>query len=160
MCVFQSRALKQEISCGAEQIQCSKNEITDLKRNLQALEIDLQAALAMKKTLECSLAETEGNYCVQLSKIQAKISALEQQLCEVRTDMERQSIEYEQLLDIKTRLEMEIETYRRLLDGESCIKSYPVPTPKEPCKTRVIKTIVEDIIDGKIVSHQVTERKE
>ncbi|OCT62046.1 keratin, type I cytoskeletal 12 [Xenopus laevis] len=155
-----SRALKQEISSGAEQIQCSKTEISDLKRTLQALEIDLQAALAMKKTLECSLAETEGNYCAQLSKIQAKISTLEQQLCEVRTDMERQSIEYEQLLDIKTRLEMEIETYRRLLDGEPCIKSYPAVAPKEPCKTRVIKTIVENLVDGKVVSHQVTERKE
>ncbi|KAG8446715.1 hypothetical protein GDO86_014250, partial [Hymenochirus boettgeri] len=113
-----SKALKEEILHGAEKVECSKNEITDLKRTLQGLEIELQAALATKKSLEASLAETEGNYCVQLSKIQDKILILEQQLCEVRGDMERQSLEYEQLLDIKTRLEREIETYRSLLEGE------------------------------------------
>lgn len=64
------------------------------------------------------MAETEGNYCLQLGKIQEKISFLEEQLCEVRTDMEQQSYEYDQLLDIKTRLEREIETYRSLLDGQ------------------------------------------
>lgn len=64
------------------------------------------------------MAETEGNYCMQLRQIQAKISSLEEQLCEVRTDMERQGLEYDQLLDIKTRLEREIETYRCLLDGQ------------------------------------------
>lgn len=46
MVVFQSRALKQEISSGAEQVQSSRNEIIDLKRSVQALEIELQAALA------------------------------------------------------------------------------------------------------------------
>lgn len=68
--------------------------------------------------MESSLAETEGNYCMQLGQIQAKISSLEEQLCEVRTDMERQGLEYDHLLDIKTRLEREIETYRCLLDGQ------------------------------------------
>ncbi|XP_040187575.1 keratin, type I cytoskeletal 10-like isoform X2 [Rana temporaria] len=114
-----SRALKHEISSGAEQIQSSRNDIIDLKRAVQALEIELQAALATKRTLESSLAETEGNYCMQLGHIQAKISSLEEQLCEVRTDMERQGLEYDHLLDIKTRLEREIETYRCLLDGQS-----------------------------------------
>ncbi|RYC16307.1 keratin, partial [Ciceribacter ferrooxidans] len=81
-----SNALKKEISSGAEQVQSSINEITDLKRTLQTFEIELQAALATKQSLENSLAETEGNYCVQLSHIQAKIGTIEQQLCEVRGD--------------------------------------------------------------------------
>lgn len=46
MALFQCAALKQEISTGGEQIQSSKSEMTDLKRSLQALEIELQAALA------------------------------------------------------------------------------------------------------------------
>ncbi|KAM4622278.1 uncharacterized protein O3C94_020097 [Discoglossus pictus] len=155
-----SKALKQEISTGAEQIQSTKSEITDLKRSVQALEIELQAAVAMKKSLEGSLAETEGNYCVQLSKLQAQIGFVEQELCEVRSDTERQSLEYEQLLDIKNKLQMEIETYRRLLDGESISRPMPMPTPKEPNKTRKIKTIVEECVDGKVVSQRVTERDE
>ncbi|XP_063815872.1 keratin, type I cytoskeletal 47 kDa-like [Pseudophryne corroboree] len=152
-----SKTLKQEISHGAEQVQSSKTEITDLKRSLQTLEIDLQAALATKNSLESSLAETEGNYCVQLGQIQAKIGSLEQQMCEVRTDMERQSLEYDQLLDIKSRLEKEIETYRCLLDGEN---RYSCFLFSESTKSRKIRTIVEEILDGKVVSHKVKETEE
>ncbi|XP_073464058.1 keratin, type I cytoskeletal 12-like [Aquarana catesbeiana] len=157
-----SRALKQEISSGAEQVQSSRNEIIDLKRSVQALEIELQAALATKRTLESSLAETEGNYCMQLRQIQAKISSLEEQLCDVRTDMERQGLEYDQLLDIKTRLEREIETYRCLLDGQPISVKPPqyIQVPKEPQKVRKIRTVVEEIFDGKTVSQQVRESEE
>ncbi|KFQ57604.1 Keratin, type I cytoskeletal 12, partial [Pelecanus crispus] len=98
------------------ELQSGKIEITDLKRTLQSLEIELQSQLAMKKSLEDTLAETEGGYCTQLSQMQLQIGNLESQLFQVRADMERQNAEYQQLLDIKTRLEMEIETYRRLLD--------------------------------------------
>ncbi|XP_071967517.1 keratin, type I cytoskeletal 12-like [Engystomops pustulosus] len=154
-------ALRQQISSGAEQVISSKNEITELRRSLHALEIDLQAALALKDTLESSLAETEGNYCVQLGKIQDKISTLELQLCEIRTDMERQGFEYNQLLDIKARLEREIETYRCLLDGESGKITKPIITSQvSGDKTRKIRTIVEELIDGKVVSHRVKECEE
>ncbi|XP_056403677.1 keratin, type I cytoskeletal 12-like isoform X2 [Hyla sarda] len=154
------KTLKQEISSGAEQIQSSTSEITDLKRSLQTLEIELQAALAMKESLESSLAETEGNYCAQLGKIQEKISSLELQLCEVRTDMEEQGFEYDQLLDIKTRLEQEIETYRCLLDGDSSKPVQPPQVPKASVKSRKIKTITEEMVNGKVVSHHVEESEE
>ncbi|KAM4692314.1 keratin, type I cytoskeletal 12-like [Rhinophrynus dorsalis] len=153
-------ALKQEICSGAEQSQSCKTEMTDLKRTLQILEIELQASLALKKSLECTLAETEGNYCTQLSKIQAMISSLEEQLCDLRNDIERQGLEYEQLLDMKNRLEIEIETYRCLLDGETRSIPLPTPIPKEPNKSRIIKTIVEEFVDGKVVSQKVKETTE
>uniref|UniRef100_A0A8C3XU51 Keratin 12 n=1 Tax=Chelydra serpentina TaxID=8475 RepID=A0A8C3XU51_CHESE len=111
-----SMELKREISTNTEQLQSGKSEITDLRRILQGLEIELQSQL--KKSLEDTLAETEASYCAQLSQMQLQIGNLESQLFQVRADMERQNAEYQQLLDIKTRLEMEIETYRRLLDGE------------------------------------------
>uniref|UniRef100_A0A8D0FPM3 Keratin 12 n=1 Tax=Strix occidentalis caurina TaxID=311401 RepID=A0A8D0FPM3_STROC len=141
---FQSGELKREISTNTEQLQSGKSEITDLKRTLQSLEIELQSQLAMKKSLEDTLAETEGGYCAQLSQMQLQIGNLESQLLQVRADMERQNAEYQQLLDIKTRLEMEIETYRRLLDGEF-VK---------------IKTIVEEVVDGKVVASHVKEVEE
>uniref|UniRef100_A0A8C3T708 Keratin 12 n=1 Tax=Chelydra serpentina TaxID=8475 RepID=A0A8C3T708_CHESE len=130
-----SMELKREISTNTEQLQSGKSEITDLRRILQGLEIELQSQLAMKKSLEDTLAETEASYCAQLSQMQLQIGNLESQLFQVRADMERQNAEYQQLLDIKTRLEMEIETYRRLLDGEFGNLLLCTPDPDNYCVT-------------------------
>uniref|UniRef100_A0A8C8VLB5 Keratin 24 n=1 Tax=Pelusios castaneus TaxID=367368 RepID=A0A8C8VLB5_9SAUR len=106
----------QQICDDAGAANSARHEITEIKRTLQTLEIELQALL--KCSLEGTLAEVEGNYSAQLSQIQLQISNLEEQLQQIRSEMECQNSEYEQLLGVKTRLEMEIETYRRLLDGE------------------------------------------
>nr|XP_023409168.1 keratin, type I cytoskeletal 10 [Loxodonta africana] len=115
---LQSKELTIEIDTNIEQISSYQTEITELRRTVQALEIELQSQLALKQSLEASLAETEGRYCVQLSQIQAQISALEEQLQQIRAEIECQNAEYQQLLDIKIRLENEIQTYRSLLEGE------------------------------------------
>ncbi|KAG8566380.1 hypothetical protein GDO81_013216 [Engystomops pustulosus] len=163
-----SSELKKEISMGVQEVQSSRSEISDLKRTLQSLEIELQAQNAMKNSLEGTLAETEGRYCVQLNQLQIQISSVEEQLQQVRADMERQKGEYVRLLDIKTRLEMEIETYRRLLEGElgsftvqqTKSQTSSIDSKKDPTKTRKVKTIVEDIVDGKVISTQVKEIEE
>ena len=113
-----SKELTTEIDSNIEQMSSHKSEITELRRTVQGLEIELQSQLALKQSLEASLAETEGRYCVQLSQIQSQISALEEQLQQIRAETECQNAEYQQLLDIKTRLENEIQTYRSLLEGE------------------------------------------
>uniref|UniRef100_A0A452UUL0 Keratin 24 n=1 Tax=Ursus maritimus TaxID=29073 RepID=A0A452UUL0_URSMA len=133
----------------------AKNEITELKRTLQALEIELQSQMAMKSSLEATLADTEGGYVAQLSEIQMQISSLEEQICQIRGETECQNAEYEQLLDIKTRLEMEIETYRRLLDGEGGYVKVV-----NPLSTRVTKTIVEEVVGGRVISSQVSNVSE
>ncbi|XP_013929349.1 PREDICTED: keratin, type I cytoskeletal 24-like [Thamnophis sirtalis] len=112
-------ALRQEISANVDQLSSSKNEVTELRRTMQGLELELQAQIAMKQSLEGTLAETEQSYCDQLGQIQMQISNFEEQLLQIRSDMENQSAEYQQLLGIKTRLEQEIETYHRLLEGEA-----------------------------------------
>ncbi|KAM9000183.1 keratin, type I cytoskeletal 24-like [Sarcophilus harrisii] len=179
----QSASLQAQISTDAGAASSAKNEITELKRTLQGLEIELQSQLAMKSSLEGTLADTEADYVAQLSQLQMQISSLEQQICEIRGEMECQNAEYEQLLNVKTRLEMEIETYRRLLDGEGgdshsggsnswksgnrgsssggdsrCGSSSG--QGKDSNKTRVTKTIVEEVVNGKVVSSQVSNVSE
>ncbi|XP_039681179.1 keratin, type I cytoskeletal 13-like [Perca fluviatilis] len=117
---FQSKSeqLNKEVAVSTETLHSSKSEITELKRTLQGLEIELQSQRSMKASLESTLAETQSRYAMQLNGYQMQVSGLEQQLVSLRADLERQGQEYQMLLDIKTRLEMEIAEYRRLLDGE------------------------------------------
>uniref|UniRef100_A0A8D2LGJ3 Keratin, type I cytoskeletal 19 n=1 Tax=Varanus komodoensis TaxID=61221 RepID=A0A8D2LGJ3_VARKO len=113
-----TRKLSREVAVSTEQLQTSKTEITELRRTVQNLEIELQSQLSMKAALEGTLADTEARYGAQLCQIQSLISNIEAQLMEVRSDMERQNNEYKMLMDIKTRLEQEIATYRQLLEGQ------------------------------------------
>nr|XP_060637002.1 keratin, type I cytoskeletal 47 kDa-like [Anolis sagrei ordinatus] len=167
-------ALRQEISANVDQLSTGKTEITELRRTLQGLELEVQAQLAMKHSLEGTLAETERNYCDQLAQIQGQIAGLEEQLLQLRADMENQNSDYQHLMGIKTRLEQEIETYRRLLDGEGGFGSHSGVSygttsysstgsggsGTESKKTRKIKTVVEEIVDGRVVSSQVKSVEE
>ncbi|XP_057630216.1 keratin, type I cytoskeletal 42 isoform X3 [Chionomys nivalis] len=151
--------LNREVATNTEALQSSRTEITELRRSVQNLEIELQSQLSMKASLENSLAETEARYGAQLAQLQGLISSVEQQLCELRCDMERQNHEYQQLLDVKTRLEQEIATYRRLLEGEDThlatqySSSMASQSSREGMVTsRQVRTIVEEVQDGKVVS--------
>uniref|UniRef100_A0A452VBM1 Keratin 35 n=1 Tax=Ursus maritimus TaxID=29073 RepID=A0A452VBM1_URSMA len=108
--------LKREVATNSELVQSGKSEISELRRTVQALEIELQSQLSMKASLEGSLAETENRYCVQLSQIQGLIGNVEEQLAQLRCEMEQQSQEYQILLDVKTRLEQEIDNARLAAD--------------------------------------------
>lgn len=155
-CLLQTDELTKEVAVNQEIISTSKSEVSELRRTLQNLEIELQSQLSMvhsrniafsilflslfqgwqenvsntyfhffsppfvvqKAALEGTLADTEGRYSMQLQTLQMQVLGLEEQLTQLRADIENQSFEYKRLLDIKTRLEMEIAEYRRLLDGE------------------------------------------
>ncbi|XP_028828454.1 keratin, type I cytoskeletal 13-like [Denticeps clupeoides] len=155
--------LNKQVTSSTESIQTSRCEISELKRTLQSLEIELQSQLSLKAALEGTLLDTEHRYSMQLSHLQVLINNLEVELTQVRGDIERQATEYKLLLDIKTRLELEIAEYRRLLDGEDTRKKVvttkvvevtpPPPPPKhEPVVTKRVRTVVEEVVDGKVVS--------
>ncbi|KAM8946170.1 keratin, type I cytoskeletal 47 kDa-like [Pelodytes ibericus] len=164
----QCDSLKQEVVVNNFALQSSKTEITELKRTAQSLEIELQSLLSMKNSLEGTLSETGAHYGAELQKLQALITQIEYELHNVRSDSEHQSQEYKRLLDIKTRLEMEIATYRRLLEGEeesyitieptkfmiSIVNKHEINTSSSIKK---VKAVVEESVDGKVVSKRVQE---
>ncbi|KAF0874154.1 keratin, type I cytoskeletal 39 [Crocuta crocuta] len=126
----QMEGLNQQVVTSSQQQQLSLKEITELRRTMNVLEIELQAQHRMRDSQECILAETEARYTALLAQIQCLIDNVEAQLAEIRCSLERQNQEYEILLDVKSRLECEIATYRSLLESSD------VKLPCNPCATK------------------------
>ncbi|NXH12598.1 K1C42 protein, partial [Bucco capensis] len=162
--IEQTEELNKEVAINVEQLQVQRKEVTDQRQILQGLELELQTHMSMKMSLENTLAETEARYSYQLAQLQAAVATLEAQLRQLRADMEAQNHEYSILLDVKSRLELEIATYRRLLEGEDSghieVEISTAELEKESSKIKKIKTIVEEVVDGKVVSSQVREIEE
>ncbi|XP_042529065.1 keratin, type I cytoskeletal 20 [Dipodomys spectabilis] len=159
----QSEALQQQVTVNTKELKVTETQVTELRRTYQNLEIELQSHLGMKESLELTLEDTKARYSKQLATIQGLLSSLEAQLLQILGDMERQNNEYALLLDIKTRLEQEIATYRRLLEGEDVQTiQYQLQSleEKDIKKTRKIKTVVQEVVDGKVVSSEVKEVEE
>lgn len=61
-------------------------------------------------------------YNMEVEKYNNIILRLQEELTQIRTDIQHNTREYDHLLNIKVKLEAEIAEYRRLLDGGADLK--------------------------------------
>ncbi|XP_028454333.1 keratin, type I cytoskeletal 19 [Perca flavescens] len=168
---FQSKVelLNTQITTCTTEVKTFYTQLSELKRTLQTLEISRQSVLTEIQCLQQNKEEVNSRYSMQLSQRQLTINTLEIELQQLRVSLEQQQADYNLLLDIKMRLELEIAEYRRLLEGESYEQKKAVVISKvvevqveehKPHIERRVKTIVEEIVDGKVVSSSVDTQVE
>ncbi|XP_061528369.1 keratin, type 1, gene c5 isoform X1 [Phycodurus eques] len=159
-------AVQSEVKESNEALRCAQSELSERRRFLQALDVELDSLRKQVGILEGNLAETGHKYSVEMECLQAALAELEDELSQLRLDMQRHKTDYEQLLRIKQNLEMEIATYRKLLEGEELVKEIPPPPKKDPdVRTRkIVKVVTQTMVNGKVVDEsskveQIEERK-
>uniref|UniRef100_A0A8B9W0G2 IF rod domain-containing protein n=1 Tax=Anas zonorhyncha TaxID=75864 RepID=A0A8B9W0G2_9AVES len=150
--------VNRQVTSSSQDIQTSTHQLTELRREMQNLEIELQAQLSTKNSLENSLAETESRYGCLLQQIQGQINSVEEELGSIRCEMESQNQEYKMLLGIKTRLEQEIAQYRSLLqegqqDFSVCSRLHLFPSLKLLSLHRMPQGAIQGSVQGGRTSH-------
>ncbi|XP_072118485.1 keratin, type I cytoskeletal 18-like [Mobula birostris] len=153
---FDSASL--EVSKNNEALQAAKLNVTDLRRQIKALEVEQRTLGATIQSLEDTLQDTEERVAAELQSLANTIASLEQQLAQHRTDLKNRGMEYQALLNTKMRLQAEIDTYRKLLEGDGLSQSNhprsPLGTgdPRKSAKKVII--ISQKLVEGKLVSEK------
>ncbi|KAM5335269.1 keratin, type I cytoskeletal 18 [Glossophaga mutica] len=133
------------------EIGAAETTLTELRRTVQSLEIDLDSMRNLKVSLENNLREVETRYAMQMEQFNGILLHLESELAQTRAEGQRQAQEYEALLNIKVKLEAEIATYRSLLEeGEDF--NLVDALDRSPSSQTIQKTTTRRIVDGRVVS--------
>ncbi|KAK2815772.1 hypothetical protein Q5P01_026239 [Channa striata] len=162
-------SLQTKIVTQTTEVKTFGKERSDLKKDHQNLQITWNSANNEIQCLKMNLEEVSSRHSGQLSKLQATMTLLQEELRELKAAIETQKAEYTLLLDIKMRLEAEIAEYRRLLEGPAEERKEVVVVEKQveqveqvehvehvvkvkPHVEKRTKVIVEELIDGVVVS--------
>ncbi|AWP06130.1 putative keratin type I cytoskeletal 19-like isoform 2 [Scophthalmus maximus] len=147
---MQIEGLKEDIAY----TKTSHQEELNLLRIQQSGTVNVEVDSVSSVDLTSVLEEIREQYEAVVAKNNLEIERWHQQ----------QKSEYCLLLDIKMRLELEIAEYRRLLEGSQYEKKTVIisKTVEEhkPHIERRVKTIVEEIVDGQVVSSTVDTQLE
>ncbi|XP_038575823.1 keratin, type II cytoskeletal 8-like isoform X1 [Micropterus salmoides] len=95
-----------------------RREISDLVRQIQRLNGDLDALIRKEESLKNEISDirTEGDN--NMEKAREDIAQLEEALKRAKQDLAGQIREHQELMNLKLALDIEIATYRKLLEGE------------------------------------------
>ncbi|XP_077129325.1 keratin, type I cytoskeletal 18-like isoform X2 [Ranitomeya variabilis] len=110
-------SLSKETSVNTKALDQAKTEVSDLRRQLQALEMERQTLQKTVDSLDHVLKDTENHYGSNLTELNRLLARLQDELAACRSDIERQVRDYDALLNLKSKLENEIHAYRTLLEG-------------------------------------------
>ncbi|XP_014328521.1 keratin, type I cytoskeletal 20-like [Xiphophorus maculatus] len=160
------KALQEQIRIYTTEVETHRSQTSVLKRSYQSLEITRQALYTEIQCWQQNICVVNNQTSAQLSCHQSVVAALEAELQKMKTRVTEHRIKHDTVLEIKTRLESEIAEYRRLLEGEGyeqkkalIIKQVTEEVEEQkPHIEKRVKTIVEEIVNGQVVSSSVDTR--
>ncbi|XP_032417802.1 keratin, type I cytoskeletal 20-like isoform X2 [Xiphophorus hellerii] len=157
------KALQEQIRIYTTEVETHRSQTSVLKRSYQSLEITRQALYTEIQCWQQNICVVNNQTSAQLSCHQSAVAALEAELQKMKTRVTEHRIKHDTVLEIKARLESEIAEYRRLLEGEGyeqkkalIIKQVTEEVEEQkPHIEKRVKTIVEEIVNGQVVSSSV-----
>lgn len=119
------KTIKVEEAKNTEAVSKSQDEMKDLSKEKQLLEIKIQTAHTTIYNLEQNVKSTKMEYGLRLAPLNNNIKELEMGLKEVRNEVERQLERNKDLLMVKMKLEEEIRYYQELMHGVTADSERP-----------------------------------
>ncbi|XP_077024360.1 keratin, type II cytoskeletal 79 [Tamandua tetradactyla] len=128
--LYQSKYEELQVTAGkhGDNLQDTKNEISELTRTVQRLQGEVDAAKKQCQQLETAIAEAEQHGELALKDAQKKLGDLDVALHQAKEELARLLRDYQALMNVKLALDMEIVTYRKLLEGEESRMSGECPS--------------------------------
>ncbi|XP_072305013.1 keratin, type I cytoskeletal 18-like isoform X2 [Eucyclogobius newberryi] len=111
------KTIKVEEAKNTEVLRKSEEQLKDLSKEKQLLEIKIQSEYTMIYNLEQNIGSAKAEFGARLGPLNKRIKDLENELKDVRNEVEKQLEKNKDLLMVKMKLEEEIRYYQELIQG-------------------------------------------